>query len=573
MSLKSNFVMAIVLCVNFENSTFAATANNPYLKNAGEAYRKLPEAKKTGTLYLEQLTNPKVLNPLIISDVNYADILPLIFSRLMERDYETGQYYFQLAEKIDVSKDHKRLTYTLRKGVVWEDGSPVTADDAEFTFKTLMDPKTDAAPLRTYFDGYHFEKLDNQSFRFTIDNPNVTSVDEVNDDFKIIQKKQYDGVADFNKAKGIIAPIGNGPYKVKSFSRDQSLVFERNKEWWGYKIPELKNQYNFDTIVYRILPDKALAYEKLIKGDLDILEMNAEIYGNKVRGSDQDKFGRDAKTDKAVWADHFKTQAPAQWTYIGWNNKRPIFASKKTRQALAYLINYDEIIHKVYYGEAIHCISPFGSSTPNTAPDQKSKAFDFNVQKGLKLLKEDGWADLDNSNTLSKVIDGKKTKFEFVLRFNSENSLRSKIAQIVKEQFKKAGVIVNVQALEFNSLLGMIENRDFDAIVMGWGNGMLHADSKQIWHTRSWINKGSNSVGYSNPDVDLLIDQASSELDATKHFKLNQKIGAMIYDDQPYAFLLEVPGFISGFQTRKVKAKKWAMKYDSTPAIWMYSPE
>ena len=63
------------------------------------------------------------------------------------------------------------------------------------------------------------------------------------------------------------------------------------------------------------------------------------------------------------------------------------------------------------------------------------------------------------------------------------------------------------------------------------------------------------------------------ELDGAKHFKLNQKIGAMIYDDQPYAFLLEVPGFIAGFQTRKVHSKKWAMKYDSTPAIPMYSAE
>ena len=561
--------MSLAPCIIFANS---AGAMSPWSKTAGEAYQKLPDVKKGGTLYLRELSNPKVLNPLLITDVEYSERLFWIFARLYEKDYESGQYFPLLAEKIDVSKDYKTVAYTIRKEAVWEDGTPVTSDDAEFTFKMLMDPKVEAAPLRTYFEGYHFVKVDDHTFKFLIDKPNVMSIEEINEDFKIIQKKQYDGVADFNKAKGIIAPIGSGAYKVKSFSRDEKLVLERNKDWWGYKVPGFKNQYNFDEIVIRIIPDSALAYEKLIKGDIDLLLMNAETYGSKVKGIDQDKFGKDSSTDKAVWAGHMKTSAPAQWTYIAWNEKRPMFASKKTRQALGHLIDYDEIINKVYYGEAIRCVSPFGSSTPNSAPDQKSKAFKFDLKKGLAMLAEDGWSDLDHDNTLAKMFDGKKVKFEFTLRYNSENPMRSKISQIVKEQFKKAGIIVNVQAIEFNSLMDTIDNRDVDAFVMGWGGGNLNSDSKQIWHSKSWENKGSNFVAYSNPDVDKLIDQASAELNAAKHFKLNQKIGAMIYDDQPYAFLLEVPGYMAGFQTRNVKAKKWAFKYDTQPAVWMYAP-
>ncbi|MBC7398028.1 MAG: hypothetical protein H7333_11345, partial [Bdellovibrionales bacterium] len=461
----------------------------------------------------------------------------------------------------------------LRADAVWEDGSPVTSDDAEFTFNTLMDVKTEAAPLRTYFEGYKFEKVDAHTIRFTTEKPNVSSVDEINDDFLIMQKKQYQGIADFNKAKGIISPLGNGPYKLKSFSRDQKLEFERNKDWWGYKIPAFKNQHNFDLIVWRIIPDTALSYEKLVKGEIDVLLMNAELFGTRVKGSDKDKFGPDANTEKAMWAQHFQTKMPAQWTYIGWNLKRPMFQSKKTRQALAMLINYDEIIDKVYHNEATRCVSPFGSTTPNTPPGQKAKAFQYNPAKGIALLKEDGWSDMDHDNTLAKMIDGKKVRFEFTLRYNSENPMRSKISQMLKEQFKKAGITINVQAPEFNSLIQMMDNRDFDALVMGWGNGMLNADSKQIWHSKSFENKGSNAVGYSNPEVDKLIEKASEELNVQKHFLLNQKIAAMIYDDQPYAFVLEVPGYMAAFQTRKVKAKKWAMKYDGSAPIWMYSAE
>ena len=71
------------------------------------------------------------------------------------------------------------------------------------------------------------------------------------------------------------------------------------------------------------------------------------MFGTRVKGSDKDKFGTEPESGKSIWAKHFRTQAPAQWTYIGWNSKRPVFASKKTRQALAQLIDYDQISEKV----------------------------------------------------------------------------------------------------------------------------------------------------------------------------------------------------------------------------------
>jgi hypothetical protein len=551
----------------------SAFAASPYSKKAGEAYRALPDVKKTGTIYLRLAGNPKVLNPIIVDDVDATNVLEFLFSHLYHRDQETGQMYPELAEKVDVSKDHKVLTFTLRKEATWEDGTPITTDDVEFSFKTLMDPKVDAAPKRSYFEGYKFEKVDALTFKFTVEKPNVNTVDETMDDFIIVQKKQFAGVSDFNKAKGIMEPVSSGPYRLKSFSRDQKLELELKKNWWGFKVPELKNQHNFENIVFRIIPDSALSYEKFVKGEIDVYEMNAETYGTRIKGSDKDKFGTDEKSGKAMWAQHFMTKAPAPWTYIGWNLRRPVFASKKTRQALAQLINYDEIIQKVYHGEGIPCVSPFGSRTPNTAPDQASKGFKFNPAQGLALLKADGWSDLDQNNTLSKMIDGKKVKFEFTIRYNSENPMRAKIAQIIKEQFKKAGITANIQALEFNSLLGYMDNRDFDAVIMGWGKGNINSDSKQIWHSKSAENKGSNIVGYNNPETDKLIEQATAELDVQKHFKINQKIGALIYDDQPYAFLLEVPGFIAGFQNNKIKAKKWVMKFDDTSPISTYSAQ
>lgn len=545
-----------------------------YSKKAGEVYRNLPSVKKSGTLFLRLATNPKVLNPVVASDVDSITVSRrYLYATLLSKDYQTYEAYPALAEKLEVSKDQKVMTFTLRKEATWDDGTPITTDDVEFTFKTIMDPKVDAAPIRSYFEGFTFEKVDARVFRFKVDRPNVNSVSETLDDFIVIQKKQFAGASDFNRAKGIMEPVTSGPYRVKSFVRDQKLELELKKDWWGFKTPEFKNQYNFDSVVFRIISDSGLAYEKFIKGEIDVLEMNSETFGTKVKGIDKDRFGSDPSTSKAVWAKHFMTEAPSMYTYLGWNLRRPMFQSKKTRQALAQLIHYDEIVNVVYHSEGIQCLSPFGTRTQNTPPDQKSRAFKFDPKKALALLKEDGWSDMDGTNTLSKMIDGKKVKFEFVLRYNSDNPMRAKVAQMVKEQFKKAGITVNVQALEFNAFLDLIDNRNFDAIVMGWARGALYSDSKQIWHSKSEQNRGSNFVAYSNPEADQLIEQASSETDVKKHYAINQKIAKLIYDDQPYAFIVETPGFMAGFKRDKLKSPKWALRYDDVPPVWMYAPQ
>ena len=170
------------------------------------------------------------------------------------------------------------------------------------------------------------------------------------------------------------------------------------------------------------------------------------------------------------------------------------------------------------------------------------------------------------------MIDGKKVKFEFTIRYNSENPMRAKVAQMIKEQFKRAGILVSVQAMEWNSYIAEIDNRTFDAIVMGWGRGNIYPDANQIWNSKSYENKGSNFVAYNNPQVDSLISDSLKEMDLKKRFKILQKIGALIYDDQPYAFIVEIPGFLVGVNS-KVQAKKWALKYDDTPPMWQYSAQ
>ena len=549
-----------------------AFAINPYSKNAGAAYEKLPKVKKGGTLQLHLAMNPKVLNPMILNEMDVKEVAGLIYARLMNYDRETGEYYPALAEKMDASKDQKSATYTLRKNAVWHDGTPITTDDVEFTYQKLMDPKSESAPTRATLGAFTLEKIDARTFRVVFAISSINNLLNFHDEFYVIQKKQFVNEPDFNRSKANLNPVGSGPYRLKLFSRDQKIVLERVKDWWGNGAYALGKQYNFDEIVYRIISDKALAYEKFVKGEIDILPMNAETFGTKVKGVDQARFAQQPGTEKPMWAKHFSSDAPSTYTYIGWNQKSPLFSSKKARQALAHLIDVDTIISKYTYGTHIRCLSPFGTLGPNTSPAVKSKSFAYNPKKALELLKADGWSDTDGDNVLDKTVNGKKVRFEFSLKHNSENQFRSKIAQNMKETFKKAGIVVNVQALEWNTYIAEVENHNFDAIVGAWARGNLIPDARQVWHSKSAENKGSNYVSFNSPEVDELIEKSEVELNFAKRQKIMQKMTEVIYDDQPYAFLVELNGFIMGVQSR-VKAHKWALRLSDDPAITIYSME
>lgn len=528
---------------------------------------------KGGTYFDSLSNNPKVMNPILSSDANSTAIEFFVWARLFTEDSENLNPLPYLATTYTISADKKTYTFTLNKDAKWDDGTPVTTADVKFTFDTQMDPKVDAAPLRAYWEGTTLEVVDPLTFRFSVATPKFDTLRSLYL-FQVIQKKQFEGEADFNKAKGIMQPMGNGPYKLKSFSRDQKIELERKKDWWGNSLPHFKNRFNADTIVLNIITDTNLNYEKFVKGDMDVFTFEGpglEIYKNRVLGVDKDKFGKSPTDGKNIWTTEVKNKAPRGYSYVGWNLKKPLFQSKKTRQALAHLANYEQISEKVFYGFSYQSTSPFGSLTMNAAPELRKpgKMMTFDPKKALALLKEDGWADTDGDNLLDKVINGKKTPFKFELKYNSNNPARGKVAQILKENFKSAGIEISIRAMEWNAYLGDVDSRNFEALILAW-TATPYPNPRQTWHTEAEKNQGSNFVSYSNPQVDALIEKANLEFDLAKRAKILHEINRIIYDDQPYMFLLEPRSMIAGFQ-KKVKSKIWAQTYDVGPPTDIYS--
>jgi ABC-type transport system substrate-binding protein len=563
-----NLVLALVMSAM---SAEAAIKETKYVPKPS-FIEKLPMPKKGGTAYLSLNSNPKVMNPIISADSNSSTFDPLFFASLMLEDSGSLAIVPYLAESVTISGDKKSYTYVLNANAKWDDGTPITTDDVKFTFDTMMNPKVDAAPQRAYWQGVTVEVKDPRTFTFKVTEPQFDTFRSLGY-FYPVQKKQFAGESDYNKAKGILNPVTSGPYKLKSFSRDQKVEIERNKDWWAAKLPVTSKIYNADSVVFRIIPDANLEYERFLKGELDALQFegpNIETYVMKVKGADKDKFGTKPGAGKTLFNVEVANKSPRPYYYVGWNLRKPIFKSKKTRQALAHLADVKQISDKVFYGYYIQTTSPFGSTSMNSdlTLRQPGKMFGYDIKKAISLLKEDGWADTDGDNILDKVIDGKKTPFRFELKYNSNNVSRGKIAQILKENFKKAGVEIVIRSVEWNALLSDIDSRQFEAMIMGW-TSTPYPNPRQTWHTDSEKDQGSNFIAYSNPKVDELIAKANLETDLNKRAKVMQEINRILYDDQPYMWLVEPRAVLMGLNSR-LKSPVWAMEYSSGPSWEAY---
>ena len=488
------------------------------------------------------------------------------YMSLMGRDSESYEDLPGLAEKVETSKDKKEYTFTLNKNAKWSDGTPVTSDDIEFTFNKLMDPKVEAAALRSYMSGVTFQKIDSLKFKFMVAVPKYNSLSTLTT-FTPVQKKQFEKEVDFNKSRENLHPIGNGAYRLKTISRDQFVTLERVADWWAKDLPDYRAMNNFDVVQLKIIPDPALRYENLLKGNIDTLNFMADQFATQVEGVDKDKFGKNAASGKTLWADKFPSSGSMPWFGLGLNQKNPILSSLKVRQALAYLIDYDAVTERAYFKTVYQSVSPFGSRTDNVPPELKSgtNRYKLDPKKAATLLKEDGWADTNKDGVLDKVINGKSTPLRLEVKLYSSNAAAMKAVQIFKETFKKAGVELVLRPMDGTALYKDFDDKNFDMVYMGWGGGSIYPDPRQNWHTDSIANGGSNTVSYSNPKVDKMINEANLEFDKKKRAKLLQGINRELYHDLPYIFLVERGYILQGLNS-KLKSPVWNQRYGITVA-------
>ncbi len=510
-------------------------------------------APKKGVFNIVLKGEPTTLNPITSTDLYSSTVHAFTCDTIMARDPDTYEWIPGIAERAETSADGKTITFRIRKGATFHDGKPVTAEDIKFSYDVIFDNNYNAAHKRPYYENFEkAEIVDPMTVKFTVKEPYFRNFDTLAATY-VLPKHIY-GNAEEGKKKNKTV-VCSGPYKFDKYDQGQSITVVRNNEWYGRTLPQSKGEYNFERVRFRFIKDENIILETLKKGDLDYFDdITPEAFTKKAVGPEWGKTVQKIKTQNL---------SPKDYAFIGWNLKRPLFKDREVRHALTMLVNREEMIQKFRFGMSLPATGPWYQQSEYADPSVKAVKFD--PKGAVELLKKAGWTDTDKDGVLDKVLDGKKTDFRFTLQYGNKDT--EKYWVLIQNDFKKVGIDLQLQLLEWNAFVKNLQNGDFDALTLRWGAGSVLIDPKQIWHSESAVKGGSNFIDYRNPEVDKLIDQARTEFDKEKRKATLRKVYKMIAEDYPYVFLWNDKDILYA-HSNKIGKPKDTFKYDVGATYW-----
>lgn len=522
---------------------------------------------------IHNLSDPEGLHPCNVSDANATEIRRYLMQKLMNIDYSTLELVPWMAAKkpeVEVIGDNKamKITYELREGLTWDDGKPITPRDVEFSFMVILNEKVDAGSIRPYVediaDFVYYE--DNPlKFSFVWDGVYMLWDHVTGNDVWIVPEHKYDpqglmknykikdfpeksnddnAVAfakDFNDVKyHRTADLinGSGPYKLTEWVTDQRIVMERKDNWMGSKFKGQSMCFEDGPrkIVFETVNDMTTALTALKAERLDV--MNAIRPSDWVKLDDSDKFTK-----------NYNKSNPDMpyYSYVGMHIKDKKLADKKTRQALAHVVDVDNINKQFLHGLKKRIVGPI---SPALKDDYHSelKLYPYDLEKAKSLLKEAGWEDTNGNGTVDKMIDGERVEFTTTFNYNQGNDTRKNVGLAMKEAARQVGVDIEVAPLEWSVYLERLKEHKIPMFYGAWVFDPRPSDPKQIWHTESY-NGGSNYTGFGDAASDQLIDDIRSELDPAKRSALYKKWQELLHDEAAYIFLY-TGGFQNGIHKR-----------------------
>jgi len=224
------------------------------------------------------------------------------------------------------------------------------------------------------------------------------------------------------------------------------------------------------------------------------------------------------------------------YSYIGWNQAKPYFQSRRVRQAMTMAIDRERIIEQNLNGMGKQVTGTFFRNSPSY--DTTIEPWPFDPAQAKRLLEEEGWFDSDGDGIVDKVIDGKKIRFEFALTYFVKNPTAKAIVEYVAIALKHIGVLCNLNGVDVTDLTNQFEEKSFDALYLSWSLGEPPEDPTQVWHSRgAQLHGSSNGVGFNNKEADQIIEQLQYEYDSEKRISLYHRFNAILHEEQPYTFL------------------------------------
>ncbi len=462
-----------------------ATDEPEPVENGDDASPSTSTETESQTLIAAIGGEPDQLDPHITSAYFSFQVLENVYDTLVEPD-ENLAMQPALAESWEVSDDLLTWTFDLREGVTFHDGSDFTADDVVYSYKRIID-----------------EAL-NPSWRFA----SVTDVVAV-DDFTVeIQLSSptpnllaaiggYKGmsiVSQANVESGEIVsnPIGTGPFKMESYDVADSIVLSANEDYWG-GAPAI------DELEFRFIAEGSTALTALRNGEIHWTDSIPPQSVEDLSSESGISLGQVGSSD--YW-------------YLAFNMNRTPWDDVRVRQAVAYALDR----------EAITTAALLGNATVNQTAIPASS--DWSSDYAPYSL------DLETAQSLMDEAGVDSAEMELMVSSDYPETVTA--AQVISAQLAEIGINVSITTLDFSTWLDGQANGDFDMLMMGW---LGNIDPDDFYYAQHHSTGGFNAQGYSNPEVDELLDSGRTTADPEARKVFYDDAAKIIVDEVSYLYL------------------------------------
>ncbi|HTZ75808.1 MAG TPA: ABC transporter substrate-binding protein [Candidatus Aquilonibacter sp.] len=484
--------LAVVLLI----PSMLLTSCNPYSKSA---------APRTLNFLIESA--PINLDPRFSYDAQAQNIDGLIFSSLVAHD-NNMDIVPDLAESWEM-KDPLTFVFHLRPGVKFHDGRPLTSADVKYTFDSVLNgvPSPGGGTVRS-------TKRSAFDYIASVDAPDpLTAVFH-------LKKPRASFLWDISRpAIGIVPqgsgtdiryhPIGSGPFRFVSMTTDEEVDLDRNPDYFGgAPAPAGSAGGPVEHIRFRVVPDAVVRALELRKGSADVGGVNSLIPDMVVALKKEKELTVDDEPGTAL-------------TYVAFNLSDPILAHREVRLALDYATDRATIIRYLLHGEARIAV---GVLPPNSwANDPNLQPRPYDPAEAERLLDQAG---------SPRGPDG--IRMHLTLKTTTDEAPRL-LGEALANQWRKVGIVLELRPLESATFFSDINHGSFQMYTLRWLGGNNDPSFFQfVFSSANMPPNGYNRGHYSNPAVDALIAQETTEMDHERRKALDWQIQQILYNDDPY---------------------------------------
>jgi len=465
-----------------------------------------------------------------------AQGLEMLFDTLMVRAMdEPDAVYGLVAKNSDIADDRKSVTFTLRPEAKFSDGSPVTAEDVCNSFRLLSTQGHERIRI-TIRDVEACDIIGPHTVRYRFKGERTRDLPLTVAGLPILSKAYY-AKADFSKST-LEAPLGSGPYVIKSFKPGEYVTYGRRDDYWAKDLPVNKGRYNFNEVRYDYFRERIAGFEALKAGAIDL----REEFTSKDWATGYDFAAvKDGRVIRMEMPDD--TPSGAQ----GWffNLRRPQFQDIRVREAINFAFDFEWTNRNLFFGLYDRTQSFFQRSPlqadgtpkpdelalldplkPSLRPEMFGPAVLAPVSNGSgqdrallrrasALLDEAGWK---TDGTLRRNAAGQTLDLEFLI----ESPVFERVLGPYLKNLRLIGVNATIRTVDDAQYLKRTKEFDFDVVGSRFSTSQTPGDELRVFFgSQSAKTPGTyNLSGVASPAIDALLDkvveaQSREELNTT----------------------------------------------------------